>query len=57
MPFKIYIRDDIGNQICNINQDLPKIFNVTTLNITDGMLVKGDYRIPIEHILFIQEVL
>jgi len=56
MSFKIYIRDDIGNHITAIDEDLPKIFNVISLNITDGMLIKGKYRIPLEHILFIQEV-
>ena len=57
MSFKIYIRDYAGNEIADIDPGLPKIFNTAQLNITDGMLVKGNYRIPIEHILFIQEIL
>lgn len=57
MSFKIYIRDSIGNEIQMIAPGLPKIFNVAMLNITDGMLVKGNYRIPVEHILFIQEII
>ncbi len=56
MSFKIYIRDEIGNEIHKVDAALPKVFNSANLNITDGMLVKGNYRIPVEHILFIQEV-
>jgi len=42
--------------ISGIDPDLPKQFNTATLNITDGLLSKGNYKIPIEHILFIHEV-
>lgn len=57
MSFKIYIRDGIGNEIHNVDPYLPKVLDVANLNITDGMLIKGNYRIPVEHILFIQEIL
>lgn len=57
MAFKIYIRDDIGNKVRAVGPDLPKVLSVQNLNITDGMLIKGNYRIPIAHILFIQEII
>jgi len=42
--------------IAAIDQDLPKKFTTQSLQITNGFLVKGNYRIPINHILFIQEI-
>jgi hypothetical protein len=56
MSFEIHLKDNIGNDLSKILADLPKIITVQTLQITDGFLVKGNYRIPIEHILFIKEV-
>lgn len=55
MSFEIYLRDDIGNQISGF-VDVGKKFTVTTLDLNEGLLKKGSYRIPIEHILFIKEV-
>lgn len=50
--FKITLLDNIGNEIGkNV-----KTFNVSTLEINNGLLKKGNYYIPIEHILFIEEV-
>jgi len=55
MPFNIYLRDNIGNEITQF-LDIPKLITVNELTITDGMLIKGNFRIPIHHILFIWEV-
>ncbi len=57
MAFKIYIKDNIGNMIHQHLNGIPKIIEVQNLTITDGMLIKGNYRIPIDHILFIQEII
>jgi len=52
MSFDITLQENIGNEIgLGI-----KTFNVVTLNITNGLLKKGDYYIPVEHILFIKEI-
>ena len=56
MVFEIYVKDEIGNQISSIEGELPKIVTVTALEIADGLLKKGNYYIPVEHILFIKEV-
>lgn len=56
MSFVVYIKDNIGNMVSAIDPNLPKVFTTSTLQITDGMLVKGNYRLPVEHILFIHEV-
>jgi len=56
LPYVVYIKDNIGNMVNAIDQDLPKQFTVQTLQITDGMMVVNSYRFPIEHILFIKEV-
>jgi len=50
--FKVTIKENIGNEI---DRDV-KTFNVSTLEINNGLLKKGNYYIPIEHILFIEEV-
>lgn len=56
MAYVVYLKNNIGNMILQIDQDLPKQFTTSTLQITDGLLTKGDYKIPVEHILFIHEV-
>lgn len=56
MAFKVYLKDNIGNNIQQINENLPKQFIVQSLQIADGFLVKGDHRLPITSILFIEEV-
>jgi len=55
MSFIIYLKEDIGNQISAILDEPIKEITVTTLNISDGLLKKGNYYIPLEHILFIKE--
>jgi hypothetical protein len=54
--FKITLKHDIGNEISNITGQGIKTFNVATLDINNGLLKKGNYYIPIQHILFIEEV-
>jgi len=54
--FKIYLKDNIGNMFKQIDEDLPKQFTTQSLQISNGLLSKGNYKIPVEHILFIQEV-
>jgi len=56
MAFEIYIKKDVGNQISNILGIGLKKFEVATLDINFGLLKKGNYQIPIEHILFVKEV-
>jgi len=56
MSYVVYIKDNIGNELHTIDEDLPKHFHLQQLQINDGFLVKGAYRIPINHILFIHEV-
>ena len=56
MTFEIHLKDDIGNEISAL-VDVGKVFTVSTLNIyNDILLKKGNYYVPIEHILFIKEV-
>lgn len=50
--FQVTLKDEIGNEI---DKGI-KTFNVTTLEIDKGLLKKGDYYIPITHILYIEEV-
>jgi len=56
MSFIIYLKDDIGNEISAILDEPIKEITVSTLSINDGLLKKGNYYIPLEHILFIKEV-
>jgi len=56
MVFEIYLKDDIGNQIATILNEEIKVTTAPTLDITDGLLKKGKYYIPVEHILFIKEI-
>lgn len=56
MTFTVYLKKDEGNQISDVLNIGIKTFNVTTLEISNGLLKKGDYHIPIDHILFIREV-
>ena len=55
MAFEITLKDDIGNEI-SLYRDLPKQITVPTLDINNGLLKKGSYYIPIDHILFIEEI-
>jgi len=56
MAFEIYLKKEIGNQIGAILGEGFKVVTVASLTINDGLLKKGDYYIPVEHILFIKEV-
>lgn len=56
MSFTIYLKKTEGNEISGILGMGIKQFSVTTLNITDGLLKKGNYYLPVCHILFIEEV-
>lgn len=55
MSYVVYIKDNIGNMIGAIDPDLPKQVTLPVLNINDGLLYAGNYKIPIGHILFIKE--
>lgn len=56
MAFEVYLKKEIGNAINTILDTNIKVFEVATLDINFGLLKKGNYQIPIEHILFIKEV-
>lgn len=56
MPYVVYLKKQEGNKINLILSTNVKQFNVTNLEISNGLLKKGNYYIPVEHILFIQEV-
>jgi hypothetical protein len=56
MAFTIHIKEEIGNQISERLGNNYKTVTSSSLTITDGFLIKGNFRIPIEHILFIEEV-
>jgi len=56
MAFVVYLKETEGNEISNILETHIKKFNVATLEISNGLLKKGSYYIPVEHILFIKEV-
>lgn len=56
MAYVVYIKDNVGNMIGEIDADLPKHFTVQTLQIANGLIKKGNYYLPVEHILFIHEV-
>ena len=47
MSFKIVLLESIAGQT---------EVTVTTLNIVDGMLIKGKHRTPISNIKYIEEV-
>ena len=55
MPFKIVLKEDIGRDINNV-LGIGKIFEIPSLNIADGLLSHNEYKIPLQHILFIKEV-
>lgn len=55
MAYVIYLKKDEGNQISEILEMGIKQFTVPTLSIIDGLLKKGNYYIPVQHILFIKE--
>lgn len=56
MSFDVHLKKAEANETSHILGVGIRSFNVSTLDISDGLLVKGSYRIPVEHILFIKEV-
>lgn len=56
MAFEIYIKKEIQNEIAIYIDDVNKKITLQNLNISDGLLTAGSYKIPVEHILFIKEV-
>lgn len=56
MAYLITIKKDIQNQISQYITGVNKQITVSTLEINNGLLKKGSYYIPVEHILFIEEV-
>jgi len=56
MPFEIYLKTEIAFQINHYENIDGHTVTVNTLDITDGLFKKGDYYIPIDHILFIKEI-
>ena len=56
MPYVVYLKENEGQQINNILELNLKSFNVSTLDISNNLLKKGNYYIPVEHILFIKEI-
>jgi len=56
MSFKIYIKKEIQNEISLYIDQISKVITVNSLNIQNGLLIKGSYQIPINDILFIEEI-
>ena len=56
MSFNIYLSKPYYALIYEITGKSVKKFNVPTLDINNGLLRKNNYYIPVEHILFIEEV-
>jgi len=54
--FKVYLKKNEGNEISNVLDLSIKSFTVPILEISNGLLKKGNYYVPIQHILFINEV-
>ena len=56
MVYRVTLKGNIHSEIDKYFQGIERKIEVATLNITDGLLKKGSYYIPVEHILFIEEV-
>lgn len=58
MTFEIVLKQNIAGEIGNTldEDELPISITVNNLDINAGLLKKGNYYIPVEHILFIKEV-
>jgi len=56
MTFEVHLKKEAGNELSYILGMGIKSFNVSTLDISGGLLTKGSYRIPVDNILFIKEV-
>jgi len=55
MTFTVYLKTDEGNQISNILSSNIDTFQCAVVEITDGLLKKGKYYVPLGNILFIKE--
>jgi len=53
--FKVYLKNKEGNEISLVKQT-GKIIELNQLNITDGCVTFGNYYLPLNNILFIEEV-
>lgn len=61
MVFEVHLKKECGNEINSHLSEhgdimVGKHFNVTALNITDGLLKKGNYYLPLSCIIYINEV-
>lgn len=56
MPYEIHLKEDYGNRISDILKIPIKKISVPTLTISNGLLQKNNYYIPLDNILFIKEV-
>lgn len=56
MPYKIYLKKSIQNEISNYKQIINKVTTVNDYTVVNGFLVKNNLAIPIDHILFIEEI-
>jgi hypothetical protein len=56
MAYKVHLKKTEGNEISNILNTGVKEFTVETLTITNGLIYKGNKAIPIQSILFVEEV-
>ena len=55
MAFEIYLKKQEGNEI-NAFLDIGKKVTVQNYTITNGLLEVGNYKLPIDNILFIKEI-
>jgi len=56
MAFIVHIKDEVGNEISRFTQKTIKQFTVDDLVVADGLIFKGSYAIPVQSILFIEEI-
>jgi hypothetical protein len=56
MPYEIQLKIDIASELELMFGLEVSSFTVQDLTINNGLLKKGNYYIPVEHILFIKEV-
>jgi len=56
MVFQIILKKEIQNEIATYLGEIPKTITIPALDINNGLLTKGSYKIPIDHILIIKEL-
>jgi len=54
MAFKIYLKDDVANQIA-VHKPVSKILEVESIDYLNGCITIGNHYIPISNILFIEQ--